>query len=304
MARNLYGQMTYAINKNFKEHIDKKAFKEDNGNAMSNKIFSYSEKIRLKQIAKSFQIYSKKNNFNLKMVRDIKAEHVQKFLETAKENDCTQNTIASYANSFFKLEKVIDSTFGIKVNWRKEIVVPQTERKTSNSRGVNSIISRADYNKILEYAIDNESQSGLVLQMQNFLGVRVEEIPRLKRENINIDRKEIKFINTKGGKKLTRSIPANKVEFIKSILDKNFHQDKLFSIDGKSINRYLNRVQDNFGLERHSNHDIRRLIAQEKYNSFREEGMSIKEAANETSKWLSHGDDRQDMLERSYVKLK
>lgn len=58
------------------------------------------------------------------------------------------------------------------------------------------------------------------------------------------------------------------------------------------------------GLERHSNHDIRQLIAQEKYNSFREKGMSIKEAANQISKWLSHGDDRTSMLEKSYIKLK
>ena len=58
------------------------------------------------------------------------------------------------------------------------------------------------------------------------------------------------------------------------------------------------------GLERHSNHDIRRLIAQEKYDSFRESGMSIKEAANETSKWLSHGDDRLNMLENKLYKVK
>ena len=63
-------------------------------------------------------------------------------------------------------------------------------------------------------------------------------------------------------------------------------------------------MQDQLGLERHSNHDIRRLIAQEKYDSFREKGMSIKEAANETGKWLSHGDDRLNMLERSYIKLR
>ncbi len=63
-------------------------------------------------------------------------------------------------------------------------------------------------------------------------------------------------------------------------------------------------MQDQLGLERHSNHDIRRLIAQEKYNSFREKGMSVKQAANQVSKWLSHGDDRLNMLERSYIKLR
>ena len=57
-------------------------------------------------------------------------------------------------------------------------------------------------------------------------------------------------------------------------------------------------------LERYSNHDIRRLIAQEKYDSFRESGMSIKEVTNETSKWLSHGDDRLNMLEKKLYKVK
>ncbi|HII4398346.1 TPA: hypothetical protein ACY4RQ_003043 [Clostridium perfringens] len=39
--------------------------------------------------------------------------------------------------------------------------------------------------------------------------------------------------------------------------------------------------------KRYSNHDIRRLIAQEKYDSYRADGLSIKDAANRTSIWLS-----------------
>ena len=127
---------------------------------------------------------------------------------------------------------------------------------------------------------------------------------RRKKEFINLKEKAITFKNTKGGKVLIRDIPEDKIDFVKSVIEHNFHNERLFSIEGKSINKYLNRVQDQLGLERHSNHDIRRLIAQEKYDSFRESGMSIKESANETSKWFSHGDDRFNMLERSYIKLK
>ncbi|MFR5267297.1 MAG: hypothetical protein ACLTEV_18865, partial [Clostridium sp.] len=134
--------------------------------------------------------------------------------------------------------------------------------------------------------------------------VRVEEIARIKKEFISLKDKTITFKNTKGGKVLIRNIPEDKIDFIKSVIEHNFHEDRLFSIEGKSINKYLNRVQDQLGLKRHSNHDIRRLVAQEKYDSFREDGMSIKDAANETSKWLSHGDDRLNMLERSYIKLR
>lgn len=302
--RNLYGQMTYAINKNFKERVDKRAFKEANGRGMGSKIFSYGEKFRLKQLAKAFQIYAKENNFNVKLVKDIRPEQIQGFLEAAKERGCTQNTINSYANSLFKIQNTINVTYNLDLRWREEIAIPQVERKNSFNRGVDSVISRYDYNKILNYTENNFSQSGLALQMQNWLGVRVEEIARIKKEFISLKDRTITFKNTKGGKKLVRDIPENKIDFVKSVIEHNFHKERLFSIEGKSINKYLNRVQDQLGLERHSNHDIRRLIAQEKYNSFREKGMSIKEAANQTSKWLSHGDDRTSMLEKSYIKLK
>lgn len=302
--RNLYGQMTYAINKNFKEGVDKRAYKQANRKGMGSKIFSYGEKYRLKQLAKSFQIYAKKNNLNIKMVKDIKPEHVQKFLEDAKERDCTQNTINSYANSLFKIQNTINVTYNLNLKWREEIAIPQVEKKSSSTRGVDSVISREDYNKILDYTRKNESQSGLALQMQNWLGVRVEEIARIKKEFINLKEGIITFKNTKGGKELIRNIPEEKSVFVKYIIEHNFHEDRLFSIEGKSINKYLNRVQDQLGLERHSNHDIRRLIAQEKYNSFREKGMSVKQAANQVSKWLSHGDDRLNMLERSYIRLR
>ena len=302
--RNLFGQMTYAINKNFTEKVDKRAFKEANGKGMGSKIFSYGEKYRLKQLAKSFQIYAKENELNIKLVKDIRSENIQDFLEKAKERGCTQNTINSYANSLFKIQNTLNSAYNLNLKWREEIAIPQVEKKSSSTRGVDSVISREDYNKILNYARENESQSGLALQMQNWLGVRVEEIARIKKEFISLKDKTITFKNNKGGKVLIRNIPEDKIDFVKSVIEHNFHEDRLFSIEGKSINKYLNRVQDQLGLKRHSNHDIRRLVAQEKYDSFREDGMSIKDAANETSKWLSHGDDRLNMLERSYIKLR
>ena len=302
--RNLYGQMTYAINKNFTERVDKRAYKQANGKGMGSKIFSYGEKYRLKQLAKSFQIYAKENELNIKLVKDIRPEDIQDFLEKAKGRGCTQNTINSYANSLFKIQNTLNSTYNLNLKWREEIAIPQVEKKSSSTRGVDSVISREDYNKILNYTENNFSQSGLALQMQNWLGVRVEEVARIKKEFISLKDRTITFKNTKGGKKLVRDIPENKIDFVKSVIEHNFHKERLFSIEGRSINKYLNRVQDQLGLERHSNHDIRRLIAQEKYNSFREKGMSIKEAANQTSKWLSHGDDRTSMLEKSYIKLK
>ncbi|MCJ8341699.1 MAG: hypothetical protein MJH09_02440 [Cetobacterium sp.] len=53
--RNINGQITYAINKCFKEGRDKRAYKIQEGRSMGDKVFSYAEKYRLKDMAKSLQ---------------------------------------------------------------------------------------------------------------------------------------------------------------------------------------------------------------------------------------------------------
>ena len=302
--RNINGQITYAINKCFKEGIDKRAYKIKAGRAMGDKVFSYAEKYRLKDMAKSLQKFLKDNGRDVKYVKDIQSEDIQGYLESEKARGCTQNTIDTYANSLFKIQEAINATYGVRTNWRSEISMPVAEKAHSVDRGVNSVITREDYNKILDYAAKNRSESGYAVRLQDFLGVRVEEVARISRDNINLEERTIKFVNTKGGRELTRDIPNDRVELVKEVLEHNYHEDRLFSIKGDSINRYLNRIEDKLRIERHSNHDIRRLIAQEKFDGYRKSGLSIKDAANKTSAWLSHGDNRNELLEKSYINLK
>jgi len=302
--RNINGQIAYAINKCFKEGIDKRAYKIKAGRAMGDKVFSYAEKYRLKDMAKSLQKFLKDNGRDVKYVKDIQSEDIQGYLESEKARGCTQNTIDTYANSLFKIQEAINATYGVRTNWRSEISIPVAEKAHSVDRGVNSVITREDYNKILDYAAKNRSESGYAVRLQDFLGVRVEEVARISRDNINLEDRTIKLVNTKGGRELTRDIPNDRVELVKEVLEHNYHEDRLFSIKGDSINRYLNRIEDKLRIERHSNHDIRRLIAQEKFDGYRKSGLSIKDAANKTSAWLSHGDNRNELLEKSYINLK
>ncbi|ELC8402871.1 hypothetical protein QYB42_003053, partial [Clostridium perfringens] len=158
--RNINGQITYAINKCFKEGIDKRAYKIQEGRAMGDKVFSYAEKYRLKDMAKSLQKFLKNNGRDVKYVKDIKSEDIQGYLESAKARGCTQNTIDTYANSLFKIQEAINATYGVRTNWRSEISIPVAEKAHSVDRGVNSVITREDYNKILDYAAKNRSESG------------------------------------------------------------------------------------------------------------------------------------------------
>ena len=186
------------------------------------------------------------------------------------------------------------------LNWRQEIVIPTVERKQSVNRGVSSVISREDYSKILEYCKENVSQSSYAVQLQDFLGIRIEEIARVKLDNVNLTNNTILIVG-KGGRKIEKAIPEDKIALVKEIISMQYDDKRLFSVEGSSINKFLNRIEDKLGLERRSNHDIRRLIAQEKFDSLRDRGFAPKEAMAETSKWLSHGEDRKNLLERSYI---
>ena len=73
-----------------------------------------------------------------------------------------------------------------------------------------------------------------------------------------------------------------------------------FPKDG-SINKYLLRTERKLGVEEHSFHDIRRRIAQDKYDEFRTSGMSRSDSLRAVSAWLNHGPDRQKMLLESYI---
>ena len=298
---NLKGQITFAINCNFMEGTDKHDYKAENGKEMGAKIFSFSETFRLKDIGRNLVNYIKENNMDIKQVKDIGSNVVQSFLNN--KTNCTQNTVNSYAASLFKLQNVLNATYkNCNLKWREEVAIPAVQRDKATNRGVNSVMDREDYNKILEYCKENPGQSSYTLQLQNFLGIRIEELAKIKLENIDLQNKTIK-IEGKGGKIIVRQIPENKIQLMEEIIQKNYGNGKLFSIEGSSINRFLNRLENRLNLEKHSNHDIRRLIAQELFNKLRKEGYSQKDAVSFVCKWLAHGNKREELLVRSYIKI-
>ena len=303
MSRSLKNQLTFAINQNFSEGTDKHSIKAENKD-MSENVYSYNEKYRLSDVMNNFENYLKDNEIKIKEVSQIQTKHIQSFLND-KSTSCTQNTINSYTNSFYKIQNVLNATFKTcNLTWRDTLVIPGAISKSSQTRGADSVISRADYDKLIDYAKENYSQSGACIILQNEFGVRVEEITRIKLDNINLERQEITF-QCKGGKNLTRAFSLATKQHLEKVLEHK-HDTKgyrLFSINGSSLNKYLLRTQDTFGMERHSNHDIRRLIAQEKYDSYRNAGLNPKEALSATSIWLNHVSPRDEMITKSYIHI-
>ena len=298
--KSLQSQFHFTINDNFSEKIDKFSYKGNNGWTMDNKIFSYDSKFNALDVSRNFSNFLKENFEDIKQIRDIKGEHIQAFL-SKKAETCTNNTLQMYASTLNKLELAAEKTFKINLAWKGEYVIPQSQKNEFTNRGAEASISRSDLNKIVEYATQNRSQSGDVIRLQSQLGVRINEIISIKKDNINLEKSTILLDNCKGGRDLVREISTECKELVKEILKEGYGKDTLFTVKGNSVNRYLRETEDKLGLDRHSTHDIRRCLAQEKFDNYRKEGYGIKQSLDKTSVWLNHGKNREEMLSKSYV---
>lgn len=303
--KNLRYQFIKAINENFREGIDKHSYKAQNPNVQSNLIFSHTSRINLKKMAINFSGYMKENYPEVRQVKDINQEHVQKFLES-KSNSCNDTTLRTYAGNMRKLEKAINKTYdSANLNYSNNIKVPKSNYNKPTNRGVSAQMPRENYNKILDVAAKASCQSAYAVRLQEHLGVRVAELATIKKDNINLECSTpyIHFNNTKGGRAMDRPLNQDAVKLVREIMDKNFDQDKLFSNNSSSFNKYLRDVEDTLGIERNSMHDVRRLVAQEFYNNLKNNGYSTKEAADAVSVWLNHNKDREELLKKSYINL-
>lgn len=300
--RSIFQQFNNAINNCFKEGMDKHADKA-NDPTLNEKIYSYSSMNNLKDFAKNLSNYIKENYPYIKRIGDIKEEQLQNFLNYKNEKGCSQNTLDLYKSNLNKLEMVVNKTYS-SVNWdfKNTVETPASIKEFAKNRGVDSVITREDYNKIIEYCRENKSTSGDAILLQNGLGIRVEELAQIKIRNIDLDNNVLILDNTKGGKELIREMTPEVREIIQERM--SIVSDKIIDVKSNSINAQLRRIEDRLGLPRHSVHDIRRLIAQEKYNAYREEGYSKKEALEKTSKWLNHVGPREQMITKSYITIR
>jgi integrase len=289
---------------NFRESFDKNSIKQQDNRDYAN-IYSYSEKYRLLDVANDFSTYLKTNFPKVRYIKEIQEIHIQEFLNSKKS--CTQNTVDSYYNSLKKLELVSNKCYGLIKNNIQEVVIPAVSRKCCETRGANHPITEKDYVNILEYCANNpcESADALLLNLHciDSHGLRVEEIARIKIKNID-NSGLITIDNAKGGK--TYQVQTSNIPFLEIIISKKYDvkNDRLFSINGASINKYLNRLCDKLNLgDTYSFHDIRRYHAQNYYDKQRNMGLSAKDSLAKTSTYLSHNTARERMMSQSYVKI-
>lgn len=275
--------MRSAVINNFRENRDKRAEKtEDRGKVG---VYSYGTKYDHLDKIDTFCKYLSENG--IKHVPDVNKDVIKDFLESKAVEGCTQRTVDAYRSTIGRIGELMGK------DWHADHVLALPTHKSVSDRGADDVMSREDRDKICEYAEKHPCGSASAVLLEREIGIRVSDMAYGTREKDG--RLEI---TGKGGRMCYREITPQ----IRECLNNTKHDgDKYVFPKDASINRYLNRVEDRLGLERHSFHSMRRCSAQEKYDEYRNAGMERIDALNAVGEWLSHGLLRADMVLESYV---
>lgn len=280
--KNLRHVLRSAVMNSFRENMDKKDLKRK-GEA-DGKVFSFGSKYALLDRINDF---CKTLPAGMKL-EDIEQSHVLAYLDY-KAKTCTQKTVDEYRSELKRIGLCagVDLSCGYVVANKKE----------SEHRGAQAVISKEDFSQILEYCKEHPSGSATAILLEAEIGVRVSDAVY----GIHLTPSEL-HIRAKNGKWMTRPITPE----IRRIIDSETFKarlvgDKWYGPKDASVNKYLRRLQEKLGLEYHSFHDIRRRIAQDKYDELRNSGLSRTETLSKVSLWLNHGPNREKMLLKSYI---
>lgn len=303
MARNLKYQLKTCVEKNFKEKMDKHSDKANN-ERKNIKVYSYSDRKNLIDFTANFANFMKENFNEIKFVKDIKSEHAQAFLNE-KAQICTRATLEQYTSKLNKMCNLINSTYKSS-NINFDIATP--ESKSSKQVLKDKQITVEHY----ELVKNNMRGNGLnALELARNFGLRVSEITKLQKRDIDLENKVVRVIDGKGGR--DRNVPIEtprQLNFATKLLNsiKGDKFQRVVEVKDNAVNMAFTRALEKVGLKEEYNfnkiHSVRKLYAQEQFNICRKKGLSIKESLGRVSVNIGHSEERgqdKELINR-YVK--
>lgn len=299
-VRNIRQQLLYTVNKNFREKMDKDSIKKE-GKTDNTKIYSYADRKNLVKFTSNIAHFLQDKHPEVRLATQIKSGHVQEFLNL-KAQTCSKATIEQYVSKANKMQNLINKTFGSKNKLTLEI--PKAKKEIYRDKQLS-----LEHYKLLKKYAKNENALKAIECAKHF-GLRVEDISCLRKGDINIDKKTVKIIDSKGGKDRTVKLKTKEqLQAAQKLYNSRLAlTERIVPILPDSINKALNREMKNLGIkEEYKNtgiHAIRKLYAQEEFNRCINKNMSIAKARAIVSEQLGHSLDRgkDDELMKIYVR--
>lgn len=294
---NLAYQIQTAIDYAFRPGMDKHAAKHT-GEAIG-KVCSFNEKRSLQEVAYQFKDFMQKNFPQIKMIKDVKSDHWQAFLNQ-KSKTCSTATLKNYVSRIHKIEHLCNNKFRFTSNWKDDILTPQSEKTPKEEKLRIQTMDKKDLEKVLDYGYKHcVSKAIPAIELCYRFGLRDAEVARLTVSCIDFEKKRLHVIG-KGGRHRYLEIKEADVGILKKLCIEKTNNDKLIGIKADSINQQLNRILQKLDLKKKypltGIHAIRKLKAQEIWNEKRKDGYTKKDTMDFVSQYLGHGKGRYDII--------
>lgn len=307
---SLKHQFLTAIDRNFNEGgSDKHSAKHQHSGTEDTmgRVWSFAERKSLIDVSSQLSVFCKEN-FGTKQIKDITASNIQDFLKN-KADTCNQNSLGNYVSRLNKIEVLVNKTFETAdLHWRGNIVAPVSS--VSMEGKIRDVwMSRDDFNQILDYGKDSKSIAPIAIELAGIGGLRAGELEKLQLRDINFQTNTIHIHESKGGRSRDIEITQGQMDKIKEIINEKgltTPTDTIIGIKAESIDRWLNRACTKLELNQYTMaksgiHSIRKMVANEKYQEYREQGYNKKESIDKVSNFLGHGENRNDIAQ-AYIK--
>lgn len=271
--------------------VGKREFKQNKQN--KEYIFSKRTAENTAEKAKTFCNFLKEN-YGVKMVRDISPEMARAFLDS--RNASTQKTISAYKNMLYKVNTAICRKFGCEGFYTDDI----DKYKLKDASPTNS--KRLYTDSQIQQIIVADSKYKNELKFMSVIGCRVHELINIRVQDIDFKRMTV-YIEGKGGRPSYRPIMPSEVQFVKELVKDKGKGEKVFNLPVSEhktrqvIGQEIRRITKGLDLPVSSKcHEFRKYAAQQYYSYLLEIGYNVAEAEEITvQKLLSHGEEREDL---------
>lgn len=308
-VRSIKAQLNHAICENAKIGESKRSYKSQHDGKTNGHTFSVGYTEALRDCAGSFSKFLRVEHPEIRMIKDIKMEIAQQWIDANKDN--WSNAMMDNRISQLKvLATQINNTYkGADVHMDG---LKNSKELTRDDKIRDKAMERADYEAIRDKLQRSQSSAKYAVEIAGRSGLRIKEISHLKTENIDLRKNVLHIVEgAKNGKH--RDVPIREsdrgyYEKLKDELQCKKQEYVCGGVKENSLNNSIRNAMKELGISEKykmtSNHSIRKMYAKERMVEELSKGYSEEKAWSVVQKELGHGDGFRKALYKTYVGAK
>lgn len=297
--------MNYAISQNCKIGVSKRTDKRNPITDSNSKIYSvqYAENVR--DTVKNFTNWAKENCSDLKMVRDIKSEHINAWIDS-REKNWSNKTLENHISRMKLVQYQLNITYKLKLDFMENKRPKREQAHTIRDKAM----LRNDCDKIRNHMNSKTTKGKEAIEITSRTGLRAKEVARLHSSCINTVKWVIEVREgAKNGR--FREVPIREKDrtYFADLKEKTNGRYVCDGVKEDSLNVAIRRSMKDIGIDKkypQTEHAIRKLYATERMIELR--GIEIADNRTERNAWsivqaeLGHSKTYRDALYKVYVK--